>query len=127
MSTSNAKRLGRKEPKVVKGLESLKVIPTRSISVAKMQVSCQEVSDLLRALSHPQRLMVMGHLSGGRKTVGELQDLCDSSQSQLSQFLSRMKAEGLVASERDGKYQYYRVANDQVVELMSAIQGIFCK
>lgn len=96
------------------------------ISVAKMEGACQEVSDLLRALSHPQRLMIMGHLTQGPKTVTELTELCAVSQSQLSQFLGRMKAEGLVSSERQGKYQYYAVADKRLVQLMAVIQNIFC-
>lgn len=97
------------------------------ISVSKMESSCHEVSDLLRALSHPQRLMIMGHLAQGPKTVTELTDLCVVSQSQLSQFLGRMKAEGLVRSERQGKYQYYAVADERLIQLIAVIQNIFCR
>ena len=84
------------------------------------------VSGLLRALSHPQRLMILGHLTKGDKTVSELQELCSISQSQLSQFLARMRLEGLVSCERQGRYQYYSVANDQIVRLIQAINSIFC-
>jgi ArsR family transcriptional regulator len=100
---------------------------TTKISVSKMESACQEVSDLLKALAHPQRLMIMGHLSQGPKTVSELTELCEASQSQLSQFLGRMKAEGLVASERQGKFQYYAVADQRLLQLMAVIQDIFCK
>ncbi len=102
-------------------------IQVNKISVSKMEKSCQEVSDLLRALSHPQRLMIMGHLTQGAKTVTELMELCEVSQSQLSQFLGRMKAEGLVKSERQGKYQYYAVADERLVQLIAVIQNIFCR
>lgn len=98
----------------------------KAISISKMEKSCQDVSELLRALSHPQRLMVLGHLTQGPKTVGDLVKLCDSSQSQLSQFLMRMKAEGLVESERNGKYQFYSIADPRIVRLISALQEIFC-
>lgn len=106
--------------------EATKIQVTK-ISVSKMEKSCQEVSDLLRALSHPQRLMIMGHLTQGPKTVSELVELCEVSQSQLSQFLGRMKAEGLVKSERQGKYQYYAVADERLVQLIAVIQNIFCR
>lgn len=68
----------------------------------------------------------MGYLVEGPKTVSELQGICETSQSQLSQFLSRMKFEGLVKSERKGKFQYYAVADQRVVQLISEIQNIFC-
>lgn len=68
----------------------------------------------------------MGHLAQGPKTVSELTERCEISQSQLSQFLGRMKSEGLVTSERQGKFQYYAVADERLVHLIAAIQNIFC-
>jgi len=96
------------------------------ISTNKLEKSCDEVSLLLKALAHPRRLLIMGHLVGGEKTVSQLQDLCGISQSQLSQFLARMRLEELVACERRGRFQYYAPADDRIVELMRAIQRIYC-
>jgi DNA-binding transcriptional ArsR family regulator len=97
-----------------------------TISVKKIKRSCVEVSSILKALSHPQRLMILGHLLSGEKTVTELVDTCEISQSQMSQFLARMKAEGLIACRRDGRYQYYMVADDRLLKLMRAIQDQYC-
>jgi len=99
----------------------------RKISVSKIETNCQEVSDLLRALSHPQRLMILGHLTQGPQSVSDLQAACGISQSQLSQFLIRMKAEGLLQSERHGRYQYYSVADQRVVRLIAVLQSLFCE
>lgn len=95
-------------------------------AVSKMESACGLVGELLRSLSHPQRLMIMGHLSLGPKTVSELQDLCGISQSQISQFLIRMRSEGLVKSDRQGRFQYYSAADDRVIELIRVIQKLFC-
>ena len=92
-----------------------------------MENKCDTVSGLLRALSHPQRLMILGHLVNGEKTVTQLQDLCDISQSQLSQFLGRMKLEGLIGCRRGGRFQYYSVADQKIVKLIQAIHSIFCR
>lgn len=123
MSNANLKKLSNKESSRVGDVK----IQPRGISVSKMERSCQEVSDLLRALSHPQRLMIMGHLTQGSKTVSELVELCTISQSQLSQFLGRMKADGLLTSERQGKFQYYAVADERLIQLIAVIQNIFCR
>lgn len=98
----------------------------KSISISKMAGQCELVSGLLRSLSHPQRLMILGHLIQGEKTVTQLQELCEISQSQLSQFLSRMKLEHLVTCERKGRYQYYSVSDKKIVKLIQAIQSIYC-
>ena len=84
------------------------------------------MANLLKAVSHPRRLMFLGHLAKGRKTVSELQELCNISQSQLSQFLIRMKLEGLVSCEREGRFQNYFISDVRIVQLMQAIQTIYC-
>ena len=98
----------------------------RPSTLPKLKKACVEVSALLRALSHPKRLMIMGYLVDEEKTVGELQELCGISQSQLSQFLMRMKFEKLVTCHRRGRFQYYTVADERMVDLIVAIQRIYC-
>ncbi|MCM0605678.1 MAG: winged helix-turn-helix transcriptional regulator [Xanthomonadaceae bacterium] len=96
-------------------------------SIKKIQPKCGEVSGLLRALAHPGRLLILGHLTSEPKTVTELQSLCGLSQSQLSQFLSRMRAEGLVDYSRTGRFLTYRVSDERISGLIRSIQTIFCK
>ena len=103
------------------------IMLAKTISIPKMENQCELVSGLLRGLSHPQRLMILGHLLQGEKTVTELQDLCGISQSQLSQFLGRMKLEGLISAERKGRFQYYSVEDKKVIRLIQAIHSIFCQ
>ncbi len=98
-----------------------------AISVEKIQKSCIEVSQILKALAHPQRLMLLGNLLEGPKTVGELVELCEASQSQISHFLMRMKLEGLVTAERDGRFVRYSVADKRLIRLMRVIQTEYCK
>ncbi len=99
----------------------------RTFSIQKIKKSCEEVCLILKSLSHPRRLLILGHLLEGPKTVGELVGLCDASQSQMSQFLIRMKFEGLISSEKDGKYQVYSLADKRLVGLMKTIQTEYCK
>jgi DNA-binding HxlR family transcriptional regulator len=99
----------------------------KKLSLSRMASSCDEVSSLLRSLSHPQRLMILGHLTQGEKTVSELQDLCEISQSQLSQFLVRMKLEGIVGCVRKGRNCYYSMADKRVSKLVESIHNIFCR
>lgn len=98
-----------------------------ALSVVKIKKSCVEVSQILKALAHPQRLMILGNLLQGPKTVSELVDLCEASQSQISQFLMRMKLEGLVKAERSGRFVRYSVADRRLVHLMRIIQTEYCE
>lgn len=102
-------------------------MPAAVVSVQKIKRSCVEVGQILKALSHPQRLMIMGNLVQGPKTVTQLVEVCEASQSQISHFLTRMKFEGLVTSERDGRYVLYSVADKRLVKLMQVIQSEYCE
>lgn len=94
-----------------------KKIPTKD--------QCFYVSGLLKTLSHPQRLLMLCHLVEGPRSVNELTELTEASQSAISQFLGRMKAEGLVKSKRDNQFTYYEIANDQVKQIIQALDKIF--
>jgi DNA-binding transcriptional ArsR family regulator len=91
-----------------------------------MAEQCESTSKVLKALAHPQRLLLLCHLSEKDHTVSELESLCEASQSLLSQFLQRMKSEGLVESRREGKFVYYSIANPKILKLVRALHKIFC-
>ena len=92
-----------------------------------MQSKCGEVSSIMKAIAHPQRLMLMCHLAEGEKNVSELLELCEVSQSQLSQFLNRMHREKLLKVRRDGNFSYYSIADKNITKLIQSMQKIFCK
>ncbi len=96
------------------------------LSMAKMQRSCEDISRVLKSLSHPGRLMILGHLSSGHKTVTQLVELCQLPQSQMSHFLARLNYEGLVNRERDGKFRYYCLADQRLRKLLDVIQREYC-
>jgi ArsR family transcriptional regulator len=97
-----------------------------SLSIKKIKRSCDDVSALLKSMAHPQRLIILGYLASGEKTVTELVENVDISQSRISQFLIRMKADGLLECNRVGKYQYYKIADERLVELILVLQKKFC-
>lgn len=99
---------------------------TMKVEVEMLTRNAETAARLLKSLAHAQRLQILCHLSTGEKTVGELEELCGASQSAVSQFLGRMKAEGLLASERRGKFVVYRVTDGNVLKLMRALHKIFC-
>lgn len=97
------------------------------MNLEKMKTQCSEVTTIMKAMAHPQRLMIMCHLSEGEKNVGELLELCDISQSQISQFLNRMQRERLLKLRKEGNFSYYSIADKKVMKLMQSLQKIFCE
>ncbi|MCM8527928.1 MAG: metalloregulator ArsR/SmtB family transcription factor [Lentisphaeraceae bacterium] len=87
--------------------------------------NCKKVAEILKNLSHPQRLMILCYLSMSPKNVNELTELTECSQSAVSQFLTRMKHQGLIESEREGHFVNYRITDPKVLELMESLHRIY--
>ncbi len=96
------------------------------VSIQDMEENCDKAAGLMKALGHPRRLMILCHLSTGEKTVGELESLGGASQSSVSQYLNRMRLEGLVSSEKRGLFVYYQIKDLKVKKLINALHKMFC-
>ena len=100
---------------------------TLSIDMPRILAAAQKASGLLRVLANENRMLLMCQLSQGEKSVGELEALLGIHQPTLSQQLGVLRNEGLVDTRRDGKWMYYRVAREEVLILLDALHGIYCK
>lgn len=78
-----------------------------------------EVANLLRLVANDQRLMILCRLREGEASVGEMVDLCDLSQSSVSQHLARLRERGLVRTRRQGTSIYYSIADANVDALIT--------
>lgn len=96
------------------------------LSIKKIKKSCEDVSGILKSMANPHRLVILGYLVQGEKTVSELVEDCGISQSRISQFLIRMKEDGLLESRKEGKYQYYSIADERLIDLILVLQKNFC-
>ena len=98
-----------------------------SAAVTKALLSkCEEVSEVLKSLAHPVRLKVLCQVLDGEKTVGELTEFCEISQPAMSNFLNRMKADGVVSSRKEKTSVYYRIADPKLLKLLKAIKETYC-
>lgn len=86
---------------------------------------CEQTAPILKLLAHPRRLFVLCLLADGELTVGELEKRSELSQSLLSQFLGKMKSEGLVDARKEGRFSYYRIADPRIGKLIQSMHGIF--
>ena len=94
--------------------------------VRAMEAKCVEAARLLKMLSHPDRLKILCELINGERSVSELMNKVKLSQSATSQFLIRMKLEGLVASRKESLTVYYKILDPKVEKIVFALQGVFC-
>jgi len=96
------------------------------MDLEKMHNSAEDVSELLKLLGHPDRLMVLCQLKFGEQSVGELSRNLDIKQSPLSQHLARMRHRGLVRSRREAQTIYYSIADGKVAQVISVLYDLYC-
>src|SRR6185312_320523 len=77
-----------------------------------------------KTLGHAHRLELLEQLAQGERTVEVLADRTALSIANASQHLQHMRRSGLVANRRDGKFVYYRLADDAVLQLLAALRSI---
>ncbi|MDR0736946.1 MAG: metalloregulator ArsR/SmtB family transcription factor [Zoogloeaceae bacterium] len=91
-----------------------------------LRVHADAACALLKALSNTDRLMLLCCMGGERRNVGELEAATGIRQPSLSQQLAVLRQEGLVTTEKEGKYVYYRLSDPRALRLMQTLAGIFC-
>ena len=97
------------------------------LDVELLRQSANAACRLMKALSNPDRLLLLCQLSQGEKNVGELEALVGIAQPTLSQQLSVLREEGLVSTRRDGKSIYYCINSSQAMAVMGVLYTQFCK
>ena len=99
----------------------------RIAELKKMQSSAEEACDFLKAISNPNRLMLLCEIAQGEKCVGELEESTDIHQPTLSQQLTVLRNKNLVKARREGKQIYYSLSSDVAVSVMSILYSHYCK
>ena len=73
------------------------------------------------ALSSAVRLEFLELLAQGERSVDQLATLTGVSVANTSQHLQKLKAAGLIVGRKEGQYVFYRLAGDEIVELLGAL------
>lgn len=88
--------------------------------------SAHAASEGLKALAHPTRLLAVCHIGDGEKAVGELEQFLGASQSAVSQHLGKLRDKGILTTRKDGNQVYYRIRDKKVLNLIGALQALYC-
>lgn len=95
------------------------------MNVESVETNAKQAARVLKALSNHRRLLVLCALSGGEKSVGQLEQIVCISQSALSQHLAKLRDDKLVKTRRDAQTIYYSVSSTAVQELLCCLNSIF--
>lgn len=78
-------------------------------------------ADVAKAAAHPHRLALLEQLAQGERNVEALAERVGLSIANASQHLQAMRRAGLIAARRQGKFTFYQLADDSVLDLLAAI------
>ncbi|RCS58160.1 ArsR/SmtB family transcription factor [Parvibium lacunae] len=96
------------------------------LNLSALRLAAMDACALLKTLSNPDRLLLLCQLTEGERCVSELETLLDIRQPTLSQQLTVLRQEGLVATRREGKKIYYQIARTEVLALLQTLHALFC-
>ncbi len=91
-----------------------------------MQENAKEVSNLLKTMAHPDRLMVLCQLIDGEMSVAELQQNSTLSQSAFSQHLKVLKSHGLICDRKSSQQVFYSLADSNIAHLIGTLHELYC-
>jgi DNA-binding transcriptional ArsR family regulator len=93
--------------------------------LSELQDCVQPAARLLKLLASEQRLLLLCRLMEGEASVSVLAEHAALAQSATSQHLAKMRAEGLVATRRDGQTIHYRIADPNAAHILAALSEIY--
>jgi DNA-binding transcriptional ArsR family regulator len=89
------------------------------IAVSDEQI--EKAAEVFRVMSAPMRLRIISCLCSGEKNVGELLSEIDTTQPNMSQHLNTLYLAGVLDKRREGVQIYYRIVNDNIVNICRAV------
>jgi ArsR family transcriptional regulator len=81
---------------------------------------------LLKSLANRDRLLLLCQMTQGEFPVGALESLTGIRQPTLSQQLTVLREEGLVATRREGKQVFYRIASQEALAVLQLLYTLYC-
>lgn len=104
----------------------MNAMDTPTIDLEALRRAAVDASALMRVLANPDRLLLLCELASGERNVGALEAATGIRQPTLSQQLTVLRAQALVATRREGKNIVYRIASPQALAVMETLYRQFC-
>ena len=101
---------------------------TDEISDPAVLAECEHLAvtwaPVLRALGHPERLLITLWLAGTTSTVRDLERVTGLSQSLVSYHLRELREAGLVAANAEGRANRYSLTRPELDSLATLLCGL---
>jgi len=93
-------------------------------ATATTDATRERTAAIARALADPKRLCVLERLADGERSVSDLSREVGCQVPNMSQHLAILRTAGIVVSRRDGNTIFYRLADEQVLEIYRLLQQV---
>ncbi|HEV8573804.1 MAG TPA: metalloregulator ArsR/SmtB family transcription factor [Dehalococcoidia bacterium] len=93
-------------------------------SESPKQVLFAQFAAVAKAVAHPHRLELLEQLAQGERSVELLADRIRVSIANASQHLQHMRRAGLIVARREGKFVFYRLADNAVLDLLVSVRRV---
>jgi DNA-binding transcriptional ArsR family regulator len=97
----------------------------RKKQAVRLHGRADEVSELLKLLGNPQRLLIACLLCEGEYAVSEIEEKLGIRQPTLSQQLGALREAGVIEGRKEAKAVIYHLADQRVRHLLDALHRIF--
>ena len=105
-------------------LEKHKKDTMRKAKVEINNEKLQEAAEILRAINHKLRMRILEFIDQNEKiNVNKIYNTLNLEQSITSQHLRILRKAGIVETQRDGKFIYYKINYDRVNQSIKAIDS----
>ena len=81
-------------------------------------------AEVISALAHASRLIIVEELEAGDRSVGALTDAVGSDMSTVSRHLSVLRSAGIVSSSRDGNRIIYHLQTPCITSFFDCVQRV---
>lgn len=81
-------------------------------------------AEILKALAHPTRLLIVDELSRGERCVCELTEMIGADVSTVSKHLALLREAGLVLDDRRGQQVFYRLRVPCILNFFGCIEAV---
>lgn len=84
-------------------------------------------AQIIKAMAHPSRLIILDALAEGEKCVNELQQLVGSDMSTVSKHLAVLRAAGIVEDRKQGVLVFYRLRVPCVMDFLGCVEAVLAE
>jgi ArsR family transcriptional regulator len=81
-----------------------------------------QFTQIAKALSHAHKLELLELLAQRERNVEALANVAGLTVANTSRHLQQLRGAGLIASRKQGLYVFYRIANDDVIDLLRSLR-----